>query len=140
MVADRLTDENATYAGVRVVDVPGDSGGPDNFTKLLFDPITLDAGTYKIEGTVQFFDFLAPTDGLVEYGLARSFLNGEPVGTLWTPDIPEDGDNAAQASGSQIIEVTDDDSTLVVMVLIRGDNKPIAGQAGGNLIVTQFNE
>jgi hypothetical protein len=127
---------------VAVVDVdtvPLSSGGPASGEGAqLLAPVELDAGQYKIEGVVQFFDFTGENTAAVEYGVARSFLDGVALGSLWTPDIPDDGNNAAQASGSQVIEVPEGGATLTLEALIRGSEAE-GGQAGANLIVTRFN-
>ncbi|MGH8913494.1 MAG: S-layer homology domain-containing protein, partial [Acidimicrobiia bacterium] len=76
LVATRLTDPNPAFGGVRVVDVPGEGTGSNNFTVDLFPSVTLEEGTYYVESTVQFFDFTGTTGEGPEYGLARSFLDG----------------------------------------------------------------
>lgn len=143
LVATRITAENPDFGGVQVVEidtVAPTSGGPDfGDGAQLFDEVALEEGTYKIEGVVQFFDFTGENVGEVEYGVARTFLDGIAQGTLWTSDIPDDGNNAAQASGSQVISVPEGGATLTMEALIRGSETE-GGHAGANLIVTQFNE
>jgi hypothetical protein len=143
LVATRITAENPAFGGVRVVDVDAvapTSGGPAAGEGAeLFDEVVLEEGTYKIEGVVQFFDFTGENVADVEYGVARSFLDGVPQGTQWTSDIPDDGNNAAQASGSQVITVPEGGATLTMEALIRGSEAG-GGHAGANLIITQFNE
>lgn len=144
LVAQRLTPENPGFGGVRVVAVTGGNTGFDDFDGAgvdLFDAVELEEGMYEIESTVQFFDFTGTTAEGPEYGLARSFLDGEPLGTLWTPDIPDDGNNAAQANGSQVVEVPEGGATLEVKALIRGQApEDPAGHAGANLVVTRFSD
>jgi hypothetical protein len=145
LAAERLTAVNTTYSKdqheVRVVDVPAlaaSSDGPSATEgAALFDPVKLDEGTYKIEGTVQFFDFTPDSDG-VEYGVARTFLGDQLVGTMWTPDVPDDGSNAAQANGSSIVHVPAGGATLAVRAAMRSTEGADGGQAGGNLIVTKL--
>jgi hypothetical protein len=149
LVTTALTPLHPTFTNANVVDVPGvaaTDGAPDasEMGALLFDPIELEEGTYKIEGTTQFFDFTGEDDTAnTEFGVVRAFLDGTALGSSWTSDIPDDGNNAAQAYGALIIDVPAGGGTLELRVVIRGDEAEVgdvAGQAGGNLIVTQFNE
>lgn len=142
LIADELTDEHDTLTDaegdpIRVVEIEATSSNFESSESLL-DPVDVNEGTYKVEGTVQFFGFDKDATG-VQYGLSRVFLDGEPLGTTWTPDIPEDGSNAAQGFGSLIIEVPSGGGTLSVEAAVRGEGDDGA-YAGGNLIVTQFNE
>ena len=139
LVAQETTAPSTEFPGTAVVDVPAlplNSGGPTSATGTeLVDPVDLDEGTYKIEGTVQFFDFEGgPTAG-TEYGVAKVFVNGVNRGTLWTGDVPDDGNNAAQANGSSIVDVPAGGATLSVRAAVRTAESD-GGQAGGNLIVT----
>lgn len=134
---DAITPENAAIGDLNVVSVPSvasNSDGPAADEGEVLVSITLQPGRYIIEGTVQFFDFTADSDG-IEYGVARIFVNDEPGGTLWTPDIPDDGNNAAQATGSSVITVEDADTEVSVRGLIRGSEGD-GGQAGANIIAT----
>lgn len=145
LVGYLITDENSSFGNVRVVAVPaGTSSGPDNPTDgvALVDPVELQPGLYRIEGTVQFFDFTRLSDENVEYGVARIFLDDEPIGSSWTADIPDDGNNAAQAYGALVVEV-DAPTTLSLRAVIRTSeptNEGIAGHAGGNLIITRIEQ
>ncbi|MGH8910913.1 MAG: hypothetical protein ACRDVD_00245 [Acidimicrobiia bacterium] len=103
----------------------------------------LSEGTYKVEGTTQFFDFTGDSDTAnTEYGVVRLFLDGTALGSSWTSDIPDDGNNAAQAYGALIVDVPAGGGTLEARVVIRGSEAAVdvAGHAGGNLIVTPFND
>jgi len=133
-----LTPANATFGGVNVVvvdDAPLASGGPAATDTELVS-ITLQPGRYIVEGTAQFFDFDGSADaGEEEYGVARTFVGDTAVGTVWTPDIPDDGNNAAQATGSTVVQVTAADTKVSVRGIVRsaeGDG----GQAGANIIAT----
>jgi hypothetical protein len=142
LIAQRLTAPNPAYGGLNVVDVPGkpaNSGDPAATDPALFDPVTLEEGTYLVQGTVQFFDFndAGAADDTPEFGVARLFLGGTTAGTLWSSDVPDDGNNAGQTSGSTIITVPEAGATLTVRAIMRtgeGDG----GQAGGNLIVSEL--
>ena len=141
LVADRLTPENPAFGNVRVVAIPRipeDSLGPSfDEGERLFEDVELEQGTYLVQGTVQFFDFDAQKGG--GYGVARIFLNGEPEATSWSPFIPLDGNNAAQASGAVLVRVPAGGGTLSVQAVVRDDNNATA-HAGGNLIVTRLAE
>jgi len=146
LVAYLITDEHPSIVNVRVVDVPaGTPNGPDGPTDgaALVEQVELQPGLYRIEGTVQFFDFTGRSDDNVEYGVARIFLGDEPIGSSWTADIPDDGMNAAQAYGALVVEVHDP-TTLSLQAVIRTKepttDEGIAGHAGGNLIITRIEQ
>jgi hypothetical protein len=144
LAATRLTAVNQTYSTpqneVRVVDVPAlplNSGGPSTSEGAeLFEPVKLDAGTYKVDGVAQFFDFTADGEG-AEYGVARVFLGDQVVGTLWTPDVPDDGNNGAQSNGTSVVQVPAGGATLSVRAAMRSSEAD-GGQAGGNLVVSRI--
>jgi hypothetical protein len=139
LVANETTGPNATYGGVQVVDVDSvaaTSGGPSTTEgSELVDPIELEQGTYLVQSTVQFFDFQPSATNDVDYGVARLFMDGTTVGTSWSPQVPDDGNNAAQAAGSIVITVPAGGGTLTARAVLRGGDD---GQAGGNLIVTRI--
>jgi hypothetical protein len=144
VVAYRETQLNPAH-GVQVVDIPSVSlassdPGPDD--PLLFDPVDLEAGRYRVEGTVQFFDFDGPhEDNAEEYGVARVFLDGVAAGSSWTPDIPDHANNAAQAYGALVVTVPEEGATLSVRAVVRSSlGEGQTYHAGGNLIVTRINE
>lgn len=117
-----------------VDDVPLASAGPAA-TDIALVSITLQPGRCIVEGA-QFFDFDGSSEaGEEEYGVARTFAGDTAVGTVWTPDIPDDGSNAAQATGSTVVHVTAADTKVSVRGIVRsaeGDG----GQAGANIIAT----
>jgi hypothetical protein len=139
LVAEGTTPPSTEFPGTRVVDVPSlpvSSGGPAaNAGAELVQPVELDEGRYKVEGTVQFFDFEGGDPSGVEYGVTKVYLDGVNVGTLWTADVPDDGNNSAQANGSMIVTVPAGGATLSVRAAVRTAEAD-GGQAGGNLIVT----
>src|SRR5690606_14290436 len=86
LVGYEITDVKSPNGGVRVVDVdtaPQNSGRPSSDEPALVKAIEIpEDGLYRIEGTVQFFDFgTAEGDDIEDYGVARIFLNGEPLGS-----------------------------------------------------------
>lgn len=140
LVAEEITAANSSYGGVRVVDVESlaaDSGGPSASQGAeLVDPIELEEGTYLVSATAQFFDF-DPTAGSndEDYGIARLFLDDQILANSWSGQVPDDGNNAAQASGSVVVEVPAGGGTLSARGALRGGDN---GQAGANLIVTSL--
>lgn len=140
LVADRLTPENSAFGGLNVVAVPAEartSSGPTSSSGAeLFDPVALDEGQYKIEGTIQFFDFTQDAEG-IEYGVAKVFVEDDDVATLWSPDVPDDGNNSGQTSGTALLDIPAGGATLSVRAVMRTDETD-GGQAGGNLIVTSI--
>src|SRR5690606_13609262 len=84
LVGYEITDINPAYPQlelrVKNVDSAGLRGdnGPTAEDTELVDAITIEeAGLYRIEGTVQFFDFgrAGGGDEIADYGVARIFLN-----------------------------------------------------------------
>jgi hypothetical protein len=138
-----MTPDNARYGGVNVVDVPEvdpSSGAPDANTPgvLRVDAGTLAAGQSLVQGASQFFHFTGGSSGDNDYGVVRLYLGGAAVdgSVSWTPAIPDDGNNGAQASGSIVITVPDGGADLSARAVIRGGGAD--GQAGGSLIVTKL--
>lgn len=142
LVGYEITDINSGYNGVRVVDVeavPQGSGQPNSDDPALVKAIEIpEDGLYRIEGTVQFFDFgTAEGDDIEDYGVARIFLNGEPLGSTWTPNIPNDGNNAAQGYGAVVVEAEAGDE-ITLTAVVRSETGEGTYQAGANLIVTKI--
>ena len=124
------------WAGLNVVDVPATAKtggrGVDSQTPLL--TFELDAGSYLIDGTAQFFHFVPGTDS-EDFGVVSLLVDGSSdYGTAWTADIPNDGNNAAQTNANTYLTITEDDTILTVVGSIRGIRD---GQAGAQVIVTQ---
>ena len=145
LVGYEITDIDPTYGerNIRVVNVPAvpqNSGQPSSDDPPLVDEIEIpEDGLYRIEGTVQFFDFgTAEGDDIEDYGVARIFLNGEPLGSTWTPNIPNDGNNAAQGYGAVVVEAKAGDVITVTAVVRSEQGSGHQYQAGGNLIVTKI--
>jgi hypothetical protein len=82
------------------------------------------------------------TDGL-EYGVAKVWREptggGTPelVGTLWSNNVPDDGNNAAQASGSVVIQGVAEGDRIFVTAAMRTDEEDnsagMAGNAGAGI-------
>jgi hypothetical protein len=113
----------------------------------------LSSGQYRVDVFVSFVDPNAGDAGL-EYGVARLYLGttvldgvnvSSGVGfsfvdtTLVTSDVPDDQTNAAQASGSFIINVGNDADTGGEMLMLRGavrTAEPDGASAWGYAIVS----
>jgi len=139
LVADKITPPNAGFGGINVVAVPSlpiSSGGPSSSQGAeLWEPIELGAGTYLVTTTTQFFDFDPSPSPDEDYGVARLFLEGAELGESWTPVVPDDANNAAQAGGSIVVTVPAGGGTLSGRAALRGGDD---GHAGGNVIVTEL--
>jgi hypothetical protein len=72
------------------------------------------------------------------YGVATVFLDEEPVSTLWTPSIPTDHNNAANAAGSTVVECTAAAAPceLSIRGVVRTDEPSFEGQGGATVVVT----
>lgn len=84
-----------------------------------------------------------PASTTVQYGVAGVFGNdghdSAPLGTVWTPNIPTDRNNAAQGSGSIVDTSCTNGTIYTVQGAIRGNDASPAtppGQAGADLVVT----
>ena len=133
---------NFPDANVReVTGVAATSGGPTPTTgTALLDPITLPEGQYLVSANVAvFFDF-AQNQEEEAYGVTRTWMCTVPltcdivISTTWTPDIPDDGNNGAEESGSTVIDVPAGGVTLVARSEVRGGSGTYYG--GANVIVT----
>jgi hypothetical protein len=77
-----------------------------------------------------------------EFGVAKVFQGSTSVGTLWTPDVPDDGNNAAQASGSIVITDAQPNQVITVRGAFRSDESDgtgaddPAGEMGADIIAT----
>lgn len=81
-------------------------------------------------------------DGKAEYGVVRLFLirggTATPIGTLWTGDVPDDGNNAAQASGTLPVVGVQTNDMIAAFAAVRSEEPPsgsYGGHVGGALTV-----
>lgn len=154
-----LVSDGVTAGGTPVdVGAPlaiGNSGPAFADGADLVGDLFLVAGRYRVDVTVRFSDQNAASAAL-EYGVGRLFLSGSPLDgvtgdpnggntdmdtTIITGDVPDDGNNTAQATASFIINVGDDLSggeTLTLRGAIRGAEAD-GGVAVGHVIVSQIN-
>ncbi|HZV75754.1 MAG TPA: hypothetical protein VFF79_18750 [Conexibacter sp.] len=131
---------------------PGNSEGVD----LSNGGITLTAGQqYKVDVFVSFVDPNADAVA-AEYGVGRLFLDGSPLDgvtsdpfggtadmntTLVTPSIPDDGNNAAQASASFLVTPGNDGSVGGEQLTLRGavrTGEATGANVTGHVVVTRI--
>ena len=151
-LADReVTPANGARNNMRVVDLdafPLSSSEPTSTTGedlLPGQSIVLDAGTYIVQTTMRAYDLdtrgTDPED--IQYGVAKVFLDGTLQSTMWTPDIPSDGNNAAVVSDVTVVGVaTGVDGILTVRGAVRQNVSNVltsTAQAGVTVIVTEVN-
>jgi hypothetical protein len=145
LVANVTTDPNPGLGGKPAVLLLGqdaDGTAPDATTKgTSVASVTLDAGTYLVNGTVQFFNLNpnAAADG--RYGVAQIFVGGDPVGgQLWSGPIAESSKRLAQTQGTGVVTVPADGTVVSLNAVSRGGTGSSIGGvwAGGNLIVTKL--
>ncbi|QIG45559.1 hypothetical protein G5V58_24945 [Nocardioides anomalus] len=115
------------YAGARVVDV--------NAANTPLATIVLDKGTWKIDGIGQFWHIGPATVNDPDYGVLNVPSLQGGTGTVWTADVPNGGQNAAQTSFSGTIKVTANDTPITITGSFTGGN---TGQAGVYVEATQY--
>lgn len=121
VTAETPISTNPAYNGARVVDIAATGDTP-------LVTLVLDKGTWKINGTAQFWHPTAPEDSPVtDYGrVTIPGLNSGPA-THFTSDIPDGGNNAAQVSFSGTIKITENNTPVVISGSISGG---LTGTAG----------
>ena len=116
------------YAGARVVDVPASSTTP-------LVTLVLDKGTWKINGTAQFWHLSGPAPSDPDYGVVTIPGLQDGFGKAWTADVPNGGTNAAQVSFNGTLKITANDTPIVISGSFTSAN---AGQAGVSVQATQY--
>jgi hypothetical protein len=146
-----VTQPNPTYGNRRVVDLPSEalsSTKPavvtDGVDLLNGQSIVLDPGTYIIQTTMRGFDIGGEgPDPFVQYGVAGVFLDGQLQSTMWTPDIPPDGNNAALASDTTVVGISSGANGIIqVRGVVHQNASGSAGstaEAGVTVIITGVN-
>ncbi|MFL5846959.1 MAG: collagen-like protein [Solirubrobacteraceae bacterium] len=142
---------NIAYGSRQVVDLPSrdlSSSEPATSSQgadlLPTRSIVLDPGTYIIQTTFRAYDLSQEgPDPFVQYGVAGVFLDGQLQTTLWTPDIPADGNNAGMASDTTVVAVsTGAPGVVTVRGVVRQNATGSAGstaEGGVSVIVTGVN-
>jgi hypothetical protein len=130
--------ENVVTAQTPVSGVPAHNGArvvEVGATETPLVTLVLDKGTWKINGTAQFWHLTggSPTDP--DYG--KVTVPGLQSGftTNWTADVPNGGTNPAQVSFNGTIKITANDTPVVVTGSFTGTN---TGQAGASVEATQY--
>lgn len=72
--------------------------------------------------------------GPTEFGVARLYRDGTELNASWSGDVPDDGNNAAQASGTTVSACEAGD-TFSLEAVYRSDEED-GGEAGAGLVVT----
>jgi hypothetical protein len=116
------------FAGARIVAV-----GATGTTPLA--TLVLDKGTWKINGTAQFWHKGPAPVTDPDYGMVTVPGLQDGFSTHWTADVPDGGNNAAQVSFNGTIKITANDTPIVITGAFTGGN---AGQAGVSVQATQY--
>ena len=117
-----------SFGGARVVAVPAN-------TQTGLTTLVLDKGTWQIDGVAQFWHVGPGTPAGADYGVVTipGFQSG--FGTNFTADVPDGGSNAAQTAFHGTIQITANDTPIVITGSFTGGN---AGQAGVTVSATQY--
>lgn len=98
--------------------------------------ITLDEGTWMLEGVAQFrHDPEGARPSATDLGKVTIPGLADGFGTAFTPDVPDDGVNAAQTSFSGTIKITANDTPVTISGAFTDGN---SGFAGASVQATQF--
>lgn len=114
--------------GARVVEVAGSGETP-------LAMLVLDKGTWKINGTAQFWHINGPAPTGSDFGVVTipGLLDG--FGKAYTADVPDGGTNAAQTSFNGTIKITADNTPVVISGSFSSGN---TGEAGASVTATQY--
>jgi hypothetical protein len=150
-VATPANTSNGSYGNRTVVDLPNEplsSQEPDTPADgadlIPTRSIVLDPGTYVLQTTFRAFDLNSEGPGAtLQYGVAAVFLDGVLQTTLWTPDIPSDGNNAATASDTTVLAVPLNAPGVVTIRGVVRQNATTTGfstaEGGVTVVVTGVN-
>lgn len=114
--------------GARVVEV-ADTGE----TPLAM--LVLDRGTWKINGTAQFWHINGPAPSGGDLGVVSipGLLDG--FSKAYTADVPDGGGNAAQTSFNGTIKIAADNTPVIISGSFTNGN---SGEAGASVTATQY--
>jgi hypothetical protein len=115
-------------AGARVVEVAADTETP-------LVTIVLDEGTWKIDGTAQFWHVNGPAPAGADYGVVTIPGLQDGFNKAYTADVPDGGGNAAQTSFSGTIKITANDTPVTLTGAFTSGN---SGEAGVTVQATQY--
>jgi hypothetical protein len=129
-VVTATTPVNAApgLGGARVVEV-----GASGETPLV--TLVLDKGTWKIDGVAQFWHLDGPAPSGADLGVVTipGLVTG--FGKGYTADVPDGGANAAQAGFGGTIQITANDTPVVITGSFTNSN---TGEAGVSVTATQY--
>ena len=97
--------------------------------------LVLDKGTWQIQGSAQFWHVNGPAPTGSDFGVVTfpGLQNG--FARSFTADVPDGGSNAAQVGFGGTIEITANDTPIVITGAFTGGN---SGEAGVSVQATQF--
>lgn len=129
-VVSATTPVNATPGlnGARVVEVAAAGETP-------LVTLVLDEGTWQIDGVAQFWHINGPSPSGNDLGVVTipGLLDG--FGKAYTADVPDGGQNAAQAAFGGTIKVAANDTPVVITGYFTSGN---TGEAGVSVRATQY--
>ena len=114
--------------GARVVEV-----GATGETPLV--TLVLDRGTWKIDGTAQFWHIDGPAPSGADLGVVTIPGLQDGFGKAYPADVPDGGGNAAQTAFGGTIKITADNTPVVISGAFTNDN---TGEAGASVTATQY--
>ena len=129
-VVSATTPVNAApgLGGARVVEVAATGETP-------LVTLVLDKGTWKIDGVAQFWHINGPAPVGIDFGVVTipGLLEGFAKG--YTADVPDGGSNAAQTAFGGTIQITANDTPVVITGAFTNGN---SGEAGVSVQATQY--
>ncbi|GAB3242522.1 hypothetical protein [Nocardioides dilutus] len=114
--------------GARVVEVAASGETP-------LVTLVLDKGTWQIDGVAQFWHIDGPAPSGADFGVVTipGLLDG--FGKAYTADVPDGGGNAAQTAFGGTIQITANNTPVVITGSFTNDN---TGEAGVSVRATQY--
>jgi hypothetical protein len=128
VTATTPVSSDPALGGARVVEVPADTETP-------LVTLVLDQGTWKINGTAQFWHVNGPAPVGTDVGVVTIPGLQDGFGKAFTADVPDGGNNAAQTSFSGTIKVTANDTPITITGSFSPGN---SGEAGVSVQATQY--
>lgn len=129
VTAETPVSTNPAFGGARVVEVSATGETP-------LVTLVLDKGTWKIQGTAQFWHPTPPpTTPVTDFGKLSIPSLQTGMGTHFTADIPDGGTNAAETAFTGTIRIVANNTPVVISGSITGNN---GGTAGVSVQATQY--
>lgn len=125
---------NPAFGGRNVVPVTASARNGSADVKVPLLVVQLDKGTYNVATTGQFWHLVGGADD-VGYGvLSLSLPGANGYANAVSADIPDNGNNPAQTSSTNVVKIIADNTNVTVLGAIRGDRN---GQAGASVVITK---